>query len=144
MQMILYKAVFFFFILSACEGSKIRNYEDVRHRMAGSHVERQASFLNGRPCSHGIPESIRVDNFVNGLVASEMKNYNLTTNQAGLVRDIVDQAIKHQRHLPPGTRQTFTIDTRGQVCTLEMRENIRSTILRKTNGVLTDNDINFW
>jgi hypothetical protein len=100
--------------------------------------------LYGRPCPHGTRDSIRVDNFVDGLVASEMKNYNLTTNQHGLVSDIVNQAIKHKQHLPPGVRQVFTIDARGQMCTPGMRENIRSTILRKINGVLTDNDINFW
>jgi hypothetical protein len=73
-----------------------------------------------------------------------MKNYNLTANQAGLVRNIADQAIKHRQHLPPGVRQVFTIDTRGQVCTPEMKSDLIGKILSKTRDILSDKDIIFW
>jgi hypothetical protein len=118
--------------------------DKVRHLNAGSTVEHQASFINGGPCKYGASGSIRVDNFVDGLVASEVKNYNLTTNRTGLVKDIVDQAIKHQPHLPPGVRQVFTIDARGQTLTREMRINIEERILERTKGILSKENIKFW
>lgn len=107
-------------------------------------MQPQVSFLNGAPCKHGTPGSIRVDNFVDGLVAGEMKNYDLTAHQGGLVKDIVSQATKNHQHLPPEARQVFTVDARGQVCTPEMREAIRSAVVRRSRGILTDTDIRFW
>ncbi len=85
----------------------------MRYREAGYTVEPQVLFLEIQRCKHGTEGSIRVDNFVEGLAAVEIKNYNLTTNSGGLVSNIVEQAIKHQQHLPEGTRQIFNIDVRG-------------------------------
>ena len=117
--------------------------DTIRYRKAGYAVEPQVSFLNGQRCKNGISDSIRVDNYVEGLAAVEIKNYNLTTNSSGLVSNIVEQAIKHQKHLPEGTRQIFKIDARGQVLSKATENNIRSRIVSKTGDILKAEDVRF-
>lgn len=115
--------------------------DTLRLRKAGQIVEPQVSFLNGKRCKWGTPGSIRVDSLVNGQAAHEIKNYNLTSNVSGLIQNIVEQALKHHKHLPEGTRQIFKIDARGQICTPKMEKNIVSQILKKSENILKDTDI---
>jgi hypothetical protein len=113
-------------------------------RQAGHTVQDQASFLNGAPESYGTKGSIRVDGFVDGKYAHEVKNFDLINNRSGLIKSITDQAIKNQLHLPPNTTQRFTIDVRGQICTPEIRLNILDRVLSRTNGILSISDIEFF
>ena len=114
-----------------------------RLRRAGNVVESQVSFKNGVRCRNGTPDSIRVDSVVGNSVAHEMKNYNLTTNSNGLVRDIVEQARSHQPHLPEGMKQVFKIDVRGQAVPKVLEDNIRSRIVSRTGDILRAKDIRF-
>ena len=116
--------------------------DTIRYRKAGCAVEPQVSFLDGKRCKNGISDSIRVDNYVEGLAAVEIKNYNLTTNSSGLVSNIVEQAIKHQQHLPKGTRQIFKIDARGQAASEALEVKIIEKITRQTK-ILSPRDIEF-
>ncbi len=55
--------------------------------------------------------------------------------------NIVEQAIKHQKHLPEGTRQIFKIDARGQVCTPLLENKIKLQIVTKSEGILSADDV---
>ena len=112
-----------------------------RLRRAGNVVESQVSFKNGVRCRNGTPDSIRVDSVVGNSVAHEMKNYNLTTNSNGLVRDIVEQARSHQPHLPEGMKQVFKIDVRGQAVSPRLRNQIAERIVTRSEGILSLDDI---
>lgn len=62
-----------------------------------------------------MPGSVRPD-FVSpdGKSASfEVKNYDIKTNTAGLVRAAAEQARRRQENLPEGMQQNIIIDTRG-------------------------------
>ena len=115
----------------------------LRLKNSGKLVEHQISFLNGERCKNGTPGSIRVDNLVDGRVAHEMKNYDLTSNVNGLINDTVNQAVKHHQHLPSGTRQVFKIDVRGQVAPESLQLDIAERIIQRTKGVLSFEDIQF-
>lgn len=106
-------------------------------------MEPQVSFLNGKRCKWGTPGSIRVDNLVDGRIAHEMKNYDLANNVNGLIRDVAEQAVNHQQHLPKGTRQIFQVDARGQVVTPQMKSRILEGVVSKSQGILTKKDIIF-
>ena len=103
----------------------------------------QPMFLNGQRCKNGTPDSVRVDNWVNGSAAVEMKNYDLTNNTNGLINEIIRQAKDHQIHLPEGARQVYNIDVRGQVLTSDLRNKIMDRVLDRTAGILTKSDIRF-
>jgi len=117
--------------------------DTLRLKKSGQIVEPQVSFLDGKRCKYGTPGSIRVDNFVDGCVAHEMKNYDLTNNTNGLINEIVRQAKDHQIHLPDGVRQVYNIDVRGQVCDSALKGKIRQRILERVDGILSFKDIRF-
>ena len=117
--------------------------DTMRYKKAGYNVEPQVSFLDGQRCKNGTPGSVRVDNLVNGNVAVEMKNYDLTNNINGLINEIVRQAKDHQIHLPDGIRQVYNIDVRGQVCDGALKRKIRQRIVERVDGILSFKDIRF-
>ena len=106
-------------------------------------METQVSFKDGIRCRNGTPGSVRVDSVVGNSVAHEMKNYNLTTNSNGLVRDVVNQARSHRQHLPAGMKQVFKIDVRGQMVSETMETEITERIVARLTGILRARDIQF-
>ena len=117
--------------------------DTLRLRAAGHKVDPHAYFKDGIRYESRVKGGIEVDNFIPELAAVEMKNYNLTSNVNGLINNIANQAIKHQPHLPAGIKQIFKIDARGQVCTPELENRIRSRVLEKTGSILEAKNIRF-
>ncbi|MEL0578887.1 hypothetical protein [Pectobacterium punjabense] len=72
-----------------------------------------------------------------------VKNYNLATNQNGLIYIVSKQAIERQANLPAGMRQEVIIDIRGQTLTTQQRAVIRKSIAEKSNGSINPSSIRF-
>ena len=53
----------------------------------------------------------------------------------------MEQALKHQQHLPQGVKQVFKIDARGQVCTPQLENDIKLRVVTRSRGVLSADDI---
>ncbi len=79
-------------------------------------------------------------------MAVDVKNYDLTTPEGRqrLVKNVVSQAEERGVNLPPGTRQGFVLEVRGQVVSETVLESLRQRILARTHGlVLNPDDIVF-
>ncbi len=73
----------------------------------------------------------------------EVKNYNITTNQSGLINNVSKQAIQRAENLPAGMRQEVVIDIRGQKVTSIQEDAIIKGIVQKSNGTIKPTDIQF-
>jgi len=76
-------------------------------------------------------------------VSVEVKNYNLTTNQSGLINNVAQQALQRADNLPLGMEQEVIIDARGQMTTPEQESAIIQGIVQKSNGVISPTSIVF-
>ncbi|HHJ4371886.1 TPA: hypothetical protein ACQJNA_002338 [Klebsiella variicola] len=90
-----------------------------------------------------VPEVTR-PNWRNGYVCSlEVKNYNVATNQGGVINNVAKQAVERQKHLPQGMMQEIVIDVRGQVLSLAQEDAIVRGIVQKSNGIVKPTNIQF-
>jgi len=110
----------------------------------GSSAKPQVSYINGKEVPYGTKGSVRPD-FVstNGAASFEVKNYNVATNQSGLIKNVSQQAIQRQANLPPGMKQQVVIDIRGQAVTAAQERVIVQGIVQKSNGIIDPNYIRF-
>lgn len=110
----------------------------------GEGARGQISYLNGKEVKYGTLGSVRPDWITDGNVASiEVKNYNLATNQAALVKNVSDQAIKRAAHLPAGMEQQILIDVRGQIVGEAQKTAIIKDIAARSQGVIAPDAITF-
>ncbi len=105
----------------------------------------QASFLRGRPVSHGAPGSTRPDLYAPGQ-SIDIKNYNLanTRGQGNLVRDVVAQAQHRSQNLPVGDVQKLVLDARGQNVSTVTLNRLAAQIQQRSNGLITTQHVTFW
>ncbi|EMN5249845.1 hypothetical protein ACFO72_003801 [Enterobacter roggenkampii] len=109
----------------------------------GDSWKEQVSYKDGKEVPYGTKGSTRPD-WCNGDVCSlEVKNYNIATNQSGLINNVAKQAIERQKHLPEGMMQEIVIDVRGQVLSLVQEDAIIRGIVQKSNGIIKPTDIQF-
>lgn len=109
----------------------------------GAGWREQASFKGGVEVPYGTKGSVRPD-WCQGTVCSvEVKNYNITTNQEGLISTVSKQAIERQVNLPAGMQQQVIIDIRGQVVSIEKEREIIKEIVKKSNGAVNPANIEF-
>lgn len=109
----------------------------------GSGAREQVSYKDGHEVSYGTTGSTRPDWCVGTTCSVEVKNYNIATNQNGLINNVSKQAIERQKHLPGGMEQTVIIDIRGQKVTAQQQADITKAIIEKSNGVLSPSSIRF-
>jgi len=110
----------------------------------GTDAKPQVSYKGGDRAGYGTPGSTRPDWTSGcGSVCVEVKNYNLTTNVDGLIRNTAEQAVKRQPHLPEGMVQTISIDVRGQKLTDAVETKIRKELSIKSNGLIKPSSIKF-
>ncbi|HHY6312649.1 TPA: VENN motif pre-toxin domain-containing protein, partial [Salmonella enterica] len=109
----------------------------------GTGWKEQVSYKDGKEVPYGTKGSTRPD-WCNGSTCSiEVKNYNIATNQSGLISNVAKQAIDRQANLPSGMRQEIVIDIRGQTITPMQRVKIVQGIVDKSNGVVDKSSIRF-
>jgi filamentous hemagglutinin len=72
-----------------------------------------------------------------------LKNYNIETNQNGLINKVAEQAIQREVNLPAGMTQQIHIDIRGQIVSETQQDAIKQKIVEKSNGVIKKEDIKF-
>ncbi|HGP0983209.1 TPA: VENN motif pre-toxin domain-containing protein, partial [Klebsiella aerogenes] len=109
----------------------------------GDGWKEQVSYKDGKEVPYGTKGSTRPD-WCNGDVCSlEVKNYNVATNQGGLINNVAKQAIERQKHLPQGMMQEIVIDVRGQVLSLAQEDAIVRGIVQKSNGIVKPTNIQF-
>jgi hypothetical protein len=108
----------------------------------GPEYSAQKSFKNGNEVPYGTKGSTRPDFYARGN-SIEVKNYSVTTaaGQSRLIDNVANQAIQRARELPKGTRQSVTIDVRGQSLSIADSASILQKIVQKSNGVLKPQDI---
>ncbi|WP_189493908.1 hypothetical protein, partial [Formosimonas limnophila] len=104
----------------------------------------QVSYLNGQEVPYGTRGSVRPDFCVGNSCSIEVKNYNVQTNQNGLVNNVVQQAFDRANNLPTTMTQTVTIDVRGQTLTPAIKQSIIDGIYKKSNGIILPNQITFF
>ena len=110
----------------------------------GSGYSDQVSYLNGEQVPTGTLGSVRPDWVADdGSMSIEVKNYNLSTNQNGLINNVSQQALQRAENLPAGMEQQIVIDTRGQVITPDQENAIIQGIVQKSNGVIDPTSILF-
>ncbi|WP_323666810.1 DUF637 domain-containing protein [Pectobacterium punjabense] len=103
----------------------------------------QISFKGGKEVPYGTSGSVRPDWCLGTICSIEVKNYNLATNQNGLINIVSKQAIERKANLPAGMRQEVIIDIRGQTLTTQQRAVIRKSIAEKSNGSINPSSIRF-
>ena len=103
----------------------------------------QQSFKAGEIVKYGTKGSVRPDFCIGNTCAIEVKNYDLTKNQSALARTIGKQVIARSKNLPEGMTQEVWIDNRGQVITEPQKDIIKDKIVKKSNGLIKREDINF-
>lgn len=110
----------------------------------GAGYSSQVSYLDGEQVPPGTAGSVRPDWVADDeSVSVEVKNYNLTTNQSGLINNVAQQALQRADNLPAGMEQQVIIDARGQVTTPEQENAIIQGIVQKSNGVISPTSIVF-
>ena len=110
----------------------------------GEGARSQVSYKDGVEVDHGTPGSVRPDNCIDGICSIEVKNYNVTTNERGLIRDVSRQAIQRNQHLPDELEQRITIDIRGQYVTDSTQQYIREKIAERSQGIIKPDNIEFF
>ncbi|EQB4817914.1 hemagglutinin repeat-containing protein [Citrobacter amalonaticus] len=109
----------------------------------GAGWKEQVSYKDGKEVPYGTKGSTRPD-WCNGSTCSiEVKNYNVATNQSGLINNVAKQAIERQANLPSGMKQEIVIDIRGQTITPIQRIKIVQGIVDKSNGAVDKSSIRF-
>lgn len=103
----------------------------------------QVSFKDGKEVPYGTKGGVRPDWCQGNVCSVEVKNYNITTNQSGLINNVSKQAIERQKNLPAGMRQEVVIDIRGQKVTPIQEDAIIKGIIQKSNGAIKPTDIQF-
>ena len=103
----------------------------------------QVTFKDGKEVPYGTKGSVRPDWCQGNICSVEVKNYNITTNQSGLINNVSKQAIQRAENLPAGMRQEVVIDIRGQKVTSIQEDAIIKGIVQKTNGAIKPTDIQF-
>jgi hypothetical protein len=106
--------------------------------------EEQASFKNGSRVPYGTQGSVRPDLYSSQLkISVDIKNYNLTTPKGrySLIKSIVQQARSRTGNLPNGARQSVILDIRGQVINPNLLNRLRSRIVQRSGGLITNDDI---
>jgi filamentous hemagglutinin len=120
-----------------------RESEDDVGRDLGPEARPQVSFKNGSEVKWGTPGSVRLD-YVQGDVATfEVKNYNIETNSAALIRNVADQAIQRADQLPAQIIQNVIIDIRGQTVNQDQQQDIIEGIVHRANGAIDPKSIRF-
>nr|WP_256679427.1 hemagglutinin repeat-containing protein [Pseudomonas sp. Fl4BN1] len=109
----------------------------------GSGARPQVSYKNGQEVPYGTSGSVRPDWCVGGVCSVEVKNYNIATNQSGLISNVSKQALQRAENLPKGMQQQVVIDVRGQMVTVEQERNIIKGIVQKSNGAIKPEAIEF-
>lgn len=103
----------------------------------------QVSFKDGKEVPYGTKGGVRPDWCQGNVCSVEVKNYNITTNQSGLINNVSKQAIQRAENLPAGMRQEVVIDIRGQKVTSIQEDAIIKGIVQKSNGAIKPTDIQF-
>ena len=107
----------------------------------------QTSWVGGDEAAYGAPGSVRPDSYsAQFKLAVDAKNYDLTIpkGRQRLVDNVTMQAHERAVHMPPGTRQAFAIDVRGQLVSPHVLEAVRQRLMVATKGlVLHPDDIVF-
>ncbi|XOO23560.1 adhesin [Edwardsiella ictaluri] len=103
----------------------------------------QVSYKDGKEVPYGTKGSTRPDWCQGEICSIEVKNYNITTNQNGLINNIADQAVERQKHLPEGMVQEVVIDVRGQVVSPAQEDVIIRGIVQRSNGIINPTNIQF-
>ncbi|WP_426575546.1 hemagglutinin repeat-containing protein (plasmid) [Xenorhabdus stockiae] len=108
-----------------------------------SNYTRQVSYKDGKEVPYGTKGSTRPDWCNKTTCSIEVKNYDLSKNQNGLINNVAKQAIERQKHLPEGMTQKIMVDIRGQKITPDQADKIISGIVQKSNGTIRYDDIGF-
>jgi filamentous hemagglutinin len=104
----------------------------------------QVSYLNGEQVPTGTLGSVRPDWVADdGSMSIEVKNYNIATNQNGLINNVSQQVLQRTKNLPAGMEQQIIIDVRGQVITPDQENAIIQGIVQKSNGAIGPTSIQF-
>jgi hypothetical protein len=111
----------------------------------GDKAEAQVSFKDGETVTRGTSGSVRPDFCkTDGSCSIEVKNYNIATNQNGLINNVVKQAEQRAVNLPAGMTQQVQIDISGQVVSKIQQDAIAQKIVDKSGGIIKFDDIKFF
>ncbi|HEV2678011.1 MAG TPA: phage portal protein, partial [Aliidongia sp.] len=128
---------------SAATRPNWRESESDVGRDLGSDARPQVSFKNGIEVRWGTPGSVRPDYVQADVATFEVKNYDIETNSAALIRNVADQAIQRAYQLPEQLIQNVIIDIRGQTVSESRQQDIIGRIVKRTNGALDADSIEF-
>ncbi len=103
----------------------------------------QMSYKDGKEVKYGEKGSVRPDWCIGATCSIEVKNYDIHKNRNGLVNNIAKQAKQRKEHLPKNMKQEVRIDLRGQNYSAKDLVNIKSSIEKKTNGIINSKNITF-
>ncbi|MBP2859712.1 VENN motif pre-toxin domain-containing protein, partial [Dickeya oryzae] len=103
----------------------------------------QVSFKDGKEVPYGTKGGVRPDWCQGNVCSVEVKNYNITTNQNGLINNVSKQAIQRAENLPAGMQQQVVIDVRGQTVSQAQERAIIKGIVEKSNGAIAPTSIRF-
>nr|WP_191624800.1 DUF637 domain-containing protein [Pseudomonas fluorescens] len=109
----------------------------------GQGARPQVSYKNGQEVPYGTSGSVRPDWCIGNVCSVEVKNYNIATNQQGLISNVSKQALQRAENLPQGMQQQVVIDIRGQAVTDAQKNAVIKGIVQKSNGALGPTDIRF-
>ncbi|MBP0943677.1 hypothetical protein V2K16_26655 [Pseudomonas alliivorans] len=109
----------------------------------GAGARPQVSYKNGQEVPCGTSGSVRPDWCVGNVCSVEVKNYNNTKNQNGLISNVFKQALQRAENLPKSMQQQVVIDVRGQMVTVNQERNIIKGIVQKSNGAIKPEAIEF-
>ncbi|GLX16244.1 hypothetical protein Pstr01_44830 [Pseudomonas straminea] len=109
----------------------------------GQGARPQVSYKNGQEVPYGTSGSVRPDWCIGSVCSVEVKNYNIATNQQGLISNVSKQALQRAENLPQGMQQQVVIDIRGQAVTDAQKNAVIKGIVQKSNGALGPTDIRF-
>jgi hypothetical protein len=102
-------------------------------------TQSQQSFKGEKPVPYGTKGSTRPDSFLPDVsISVEVKNYDLSKGNSKLVNNVVKQAIKRARELPPGTKQALVVDVRGQKISDAQLSQLFRDINRKSGNLFGD------
>jgi cytochrome c551/c552 len=103
----------------------------------------QVSYKNSQEVPYSTKGSVRPDWCIGNVCSIEVKNFNVATNQAGLIDSISRQAIQRAANLPQGMTQQVVIDVRGQTITVVQQREIIRGIVQRSNGAINPESISF-
>nr|CUV15129.1 protein of unknown function [Ralstonia solanacearum] len=109
----------------------------------GSDYRPQVSYKDGQEVPYATKGSVRPDWCNTTSCSVEVKNYNIANNSSGLIKNVADQAIQRQEHLPAGMEQQVVIDVRGQTVTAQQEDTIVKGIVSRSNGIIKPDAIEF-